>query len=83
MNKKSVNKGKQLKFAREYRGHTQVGLCKEIKGLSQGNLSRFEKGFEGAVNDDKLVEIMELLNFPVSFLDAIIRPVYTSYGLIY
>jgi DNA-binding XRE family transcriptional regulator len=35
MNKKSVNQGRQMKFAREYRGYTQTALSKEIKGVSQ------------------------------------------------
>lgn len=65
----SVNKGLQLKFAREYRGYTQSKLCKQIKGLSQSNLSKYEKGFEGMLKDDKVEEIMKFLNWPLSWLD--------------
>ena len=83
MDKKSINRGRQLKFAREYRGYNQSSLCKEIKGLSQSNLSKFEKGFDGMIKDDKIAEIMKHLNFPIAFLDVIMQPLYTSDGIIY
>ena len=83
MDKKSINRGRQLKFAREYRGYSQSSLCKEIKGLSQSNLSKFEKGFDGMIKDDKIAEIMKHLNFPIAFLDVIMQPLYTSDGIIY
>ena len=82
MDRKSVNKGRQLKFAREYRGYTQISLCKSIKGLSQSNLSKYEKGFEGMIKDEKVEEIMKHLNFPLAFLDVIMQPLYTSDGII-
>ena len=78
MNRKSVNKGVQLKFAREYRKYTQTSLCREVKGLSQSNLSKYEKGFDGVLKDDKINEIMKLLNFPLQFLDVRMPELYTS-----
>lgn len=70
MTRDSVNRGSQLKLAREYRGYTQSDLCNKIPGLSQPNLSMFEKGFEGRVKEDKIKEIMEFLQFPIEFLDV-------------
>lgn len=73
MNHISINKGKQLRFVREYRGYTQSELCKEIKGLSQANLSKYENGFEGMLKDEKVEQIMKHMNWPISFLDRIIN----------
>ena len=70
MDRKSVNRGRQLRFVREYRGYTQSKLCEEIKGLSQANLSKYENGFEGMLKDDKVAEIMKYLNWTVSWLDV-------------
>ena len=70
MNRKSVNRGKQLKMAREYRGYSQSELAKQIEGLSQANLSKFEKGFEGMISNEKLIVIMQLLNWPFDWLDV-------------
>ena len=70
MDRKSVNRGRQLRFAREYRGYTQSKLCKEIKGLSQANLSKYENGFEGMLKDDKVAEIMKHLNWTIKWLDV-------------
>jgi transcriptional regulator with XRE-family HTH domain len=69
MNKKSVNAGKQLKFARQYRGYSQSELCIQIKGISQSNLSKYEKGFEGMLKENKITEIMKFLNWPIEWLD--------------
>jgi Zn-dependent peptidase ImmA (M78 family) len=55
-----------LTFAREYRGYTQTELASNIKGLSQSNLSKFEKGF-GGLSDDILCRIIEFLDFPEGF----------------
>lgn len=82
MDRKTVNRGRQLKFARQYRGYTQSNLCKEIKGLNQSNLSKYEKGFEGMIKEDKITEIMQHINFPLAFLDVIMQPLYTSDGII-
>lgn len=57
---------KQLTLAREFRGKTQSQLASEIKGLTQGNLSRIEKSILG-VTDDMLKKISDNLNFPISF----------------
>ena len=59
---------KQLTFAREYRGYSQTELADSIKGLSQSNLSRFEKGF-GVLSDDIQRKIIEYLNFPEEFFN--------------
>ncbi|WGU68239.1 helix-turn-helix transcriptional regulator [Capnocytophaga canimorsus] len=65
------NRGRQLKFAREYRGITQSKLAKSVKGLSQSNLSKYEKGL-GGISEGTLQKTMEVLNFPMSFLDKIV-----------
>lgn len=65
-------KNKQLTLAREYRGLTQTALAAKISGLSQSNLSKFEKGLE-TLSEDVLIRIMDTLNFPVSFLDISIH----------
>ena len=70
MNRKSVNRGLQLKFARQYRGYSQTSLCKQIPGLSQPNLSKFEKGVEGAISQDVLKAAMEHLEWPMAWLDV-------------
>ena len=70
MNRKSVNRGRQLKLAREYRGYNQSELAKQIEGLSQANLSKFEKGFEGMISDEKLKVIMQFLDWPFAWLDV-------------
>lgn len=59
---------KQLIFAREYRGYSQSELSSKIKGLSQSNLSKFEKGV-GALSDEVLTNIFQLLDFPGSFFE--------------
>ena len=58
----------QLTFARQYRGYTQTELAKAVEGLSQSNLSKFEKGL-GNLSDSVLSRIMNLLGFPIGFLD--------------
>lgn len=65
--KGKVNPG-MLKIAREYRGLNQTELCKKVKGLSQPNLSRFEKGQWGAISELKLREVMDVLDWPFEFL---------------
>ncbi len=67
--KDKINRGRQLKFSREYRQVSQSELCGQIKGLSQSNLSRFEKGL-GYLSDEVLKEIMAALNFPFKWLDV-------------
>lgn len=58
----------QLTFAREYRGITQTKLASMVDGLSQSNLSKFEKGM-GVLSEDVLKRAMQELEFPYSFLD--------------
>lgn len=81
MDRKSVNRGSQLRFVREYRGYTQSKLCKEIKGLSQANLSKYENGFEGMIKDDKVDKIMKHLNWNIEWLDVKESNIYTSWDL--
>ncbi len=66
-NVETRRQGQQLKLAREYRGCSQSELCKNIKGLSQPNLSKFEKG---QINLSEKVkrDIMEFLKWPFDFL---------------
>lgn len=69
MTKQSINRGRQLQFAREYRQYSQTKLAKAIDGLSQANISKFEGGFN-TISNDQLVNIMELLNFPLQFMEV-------------
>lgn len=64
-------KFRQLTFAREYRGFTQTELASRIPGLSQSNLSKFEKGLQ-TLSDELLAKILDHLNFPLSFLEIAI-----------
>ena len=59
---------KQLVFAREYRGYSQSELSSKIRGLSQPNLSKFEKGI-GVLSDEVLINIFQFLDFPISFFE--------------
>lgn len=68
----SFNTHKQLAFAREYRGLTQTELTSKVDGLSQSNLSKYEKGLS-TLSDDLLRRIMDYLGFPMGFLDVSIR----------
>jgi len=67
--KMAINKGKQLKFVREYRGFSQSDLSNKIDGLSQSNLSKFEKGFSSVLSDELIEKIMNFLNWPIEFLE--------------
>lgn len=67
----------QLTFAREYRGLTQTALAKRVSGLSQSNLSKFEKGV-GTLSADALRRIMQELDFPMEFLSLSINNAATS-----
>lgn len=66
------NTHRQLTFAREYRGLTQTELTAKISGLSQSNLSKYEKGLS-TLSEDLLSRIMGYLDFPMSFLEVDIR----------
>jgi Zn-dependent peptidase ImmA (M78 family) len=57
----------QLTFVREYRGYSQTDLSSMIEGLSQPNLSKFEKGFD-TLSIDVIERIMKRLDFPMEFL---------------
>ena len=50
---------RQLTIAREYRGFTQSKLSGMIEGLSQSNLSKYEKGL-GTLSEDLVRKIMEV-----------------------
>lgn len=58
----------QLTFAREYRGYSQSQLAKEIVGLSQPNLSKFEKGID-VLSEEVKNRIASKLNFPIDFFE--------------
>ena len=62
---------KQLTFAREYRGYSQSDLAAHIPGLSQSNLSKFEKGIS-TLSDELINRVYDFLNFPPSFFDKTI-----------
>ena len=52
----------QLTFAREYRGFSQTELASKIPGLSQSNLSKYEKGV-GQLSDEIIAKIVDFLQF--------------------
>jgi len=58
---------RQLTFAREYRGYSQSELASSISGLSQPNLSKYEKGFN-TLSDEMVEKVIEFLNFPKDWL---------------
>lgn len=62
---------RQLTFAREFRGYNQTDLAAQISGLSQSNLSKFEKGIS-TLSDELLKKIIEFLDFPVGFFSKTI-----------
>ena len=55
---------KQIIFAREYRGYSQTELASKIVGLSQSNLSKYEKGI-GPLSTDVLNRIID---FQLTFM---------------
>lgn len=57
---------RQLIFVREYLGYTQTELASHITGLSQSNLSKYEKGI-GGLSEDILGKIVDFLGFPEEF----------------
>lgn len=59
---------RQLTFAREYRGLSQTYLASQINGLSQSNLSKYEKGFE-TISNEILHQVFDYLKFPVEFFE--------------
>jgi Zn-dependent peptidase ImmA (M78 family)/DNA-binding XRE family transcriptional regulator len=59
---------RQLIFAREYRKYSQTDLASQINGLSQSNLSKFEKGVS-TLSDEMIEKIMNFLDFPKEFFE--------------
>lgn len=59
---------RQLTFVREYKGYSQTELSSHIQGLSQSNLSKFEKGI-GQLSDEVKQRIIDFLGFPKEFYD--------------
>ena len=57
---------KQLTFVREYLGYSQTELASHIVGLSQSNLSKFEKGI-GLLSSEVIQRIIDFLGFPEEF----------------
>ena len=51
---------KQLTFAREFKGYSQTELSNKIQGLSQSNLSKFEKGL-GVLSEDLQKKIIDFM----------------------
>lgn len=72
--KKLRNQGRQMKLARNFRNITQKELCSQIKGLSQSNLSKFEKGLAD-IKEETKIAVMEYLKWPIGFLDKKINNV--------
>jgi Zn-dependent peptidase ImmA (M78 family)/transcriptional regulator with XRE-family HTH domain len=60
-------KHKQLTFAREYRGYSQTELADKIPGLSQSNLSKYEKGLS-TLSEEIVKKIVDFLEFPRNFM---------------
>ena len=54
---------RQLTFVREYLGYSQTELSSKVKGLSQSNFSKFEKGV-GQLSDEVKQRIIDFLGFP-------------------
>lgn len=54
---------RQLTIAREYRGFTQSKLSGMIEGLSQSNLSKYEKGL-GTLSEDLVLQDNGGIGFP-------------------
>lgn len=59
---------KQLTFVREYRGYSQTELASYIPGLSQSNLSKYEKGI-GTLSEEVKQKIINFLGFPAGFYE--------------
>ncbi len=59
---------RQLTFVREYKGYSQTELSSKIQGLSQSNLSKFEKGV-GLLSDEVKQRIIDYLGFPKAFYE--------------
>lgn len=57
---------KNITLARESRGYTQSDMAEGVQGLTQGNLSRMEKGLL-PISDEIIRKISEFLNYPISF----------------
>ena len=57
---------KQLTFVREYLGYSQTELASHIVGLSQSNLSKFEKGI-GLLSSEVIQRIIDFFGLPEEF----------------
>lgn len=68
---------KQIIFAREYRGYSQTELASKIVGLSQSNLSKYEKGV-GTLSSEVLNRIINFLEFPAAFFEKRISNVVVN-----
>jgi len=77
-----IYKASALRTAMGYRGVTQTELAKNIKGLSQSNLSKFLKVYFGVLSEQKIKSIMDYLNFPFEFIYIDFKPIQTSNGII-
>jgi transcriptional regulator with XRE-family HTH domain len=61
INIKEINH-RQITLAREFRGYNQSQLTAKIVGLSQSNLSKYEKGLDG-LSEEMLIKLMDFLEF--------------------
>ncbi len=59
---------RQISIAREFRKLSQSDLAKQIDGLSQPNLSKYEKGL-GGLSEEIVFRIMKTLEFPEGFIN--------------
>lgn len=69
MDKESINKGKQLAFARIMRGYSQLQLVRKIDGLVLVDLSKYENGFKDSLSDELVKSIMDFLDWPIDWLN--------------
>lgn len=64
----NINKGKNLKFCREYRGYTRYNLSKHIEGCTAKQIKSYEEGCVNSISDEDIIKIIRFLNWPLSFL---------------
>jgi len=69
MDRQSINRGKQMRTARECRGISLNELCGKLTGISKYRIMRFESGLKDALTAEQINEIMKAINFPVEWLD--------------
>lgn len=68
MKLRNINKGNQLKFAREYRKLSRQKLAEECN-ITVYKIRMFELGYTDKIGSEDLNMIMDHLNFPMGFLN--------------